>query len=264
MKMTPTLPMFSWRLYQSLITRASITITMRRESRNATHCAERKILPCRWVILSNPGKRLILTQIPQVQSWQLLSIQHKTGHFSALASTGVAEIDDATTARTIAREECILCEDVIWDQTSLKGWYTWHLAFIYWITFVVDLGRTYPLTSLEWPSLEGLLDFLAWLCRIQPHHASRWRSGNLFESDRKPLCWWVLSSKPRIPMDHDWNEDILILEYPPFRPRPNIWTPSAPIVIVPMRHVYYTKINYGVLGRLWTCLCRVAWWCAPQ
>ncbi|KAG1861667.1 hypothetical protein F4604DRAFT_1684009 [Suillus subluteus] len=61
------------------------------------------------------GKRLMLTQIPQVHSCQFTSIQQ---HFSVLAAMGVAEIDDAATVRTIAREKRIVCEVVIWDQIS--------------------------------------------------------------------------------------------------------------------------------------------------
>lgn len=61
-------------------------------------------------------------QSPQVQSLQFMSIQQKRGHLWALASMGVADIDDAAMARTIAKEKRIVCEDVIWGQISLKGW----------------------------------------------------------------------------------------------------------------------------------------------
>jgi hypothetical protein len=47
---------------------------------------------------------------------QLLSIQQKKGHDSALSSRGLAEIDDAkaaATARTIAEEIRIVYEDMM-------------------------------------------------------------------------------------------------------------------------------------------------------
>jgi hypothetical protein len=54
-----------------------------------------------------------------VQSLQLLLIQQKAGQSWALASMGVAEIDDATTARMIAREKRILCEGCdMWSNKS--------------------------------------------------------------------------------------------------------------------------------------------------
>lgn len=55
------------------------------------------------------------SQSPQVQSSQFTSIQQKKGHFWALSSMGVAEIDDAkvaATARAIAKEKRI-CVNVI-------------------------------------------------------------------------------------------------------------------------------------------------------
>jgi hypothetical protein len=44
-------------------------------------------------------------------------------HLSVPASSGVAEINDAeaTTARTITEEKCIMSDDVIWDEIYLKG-----------------------------------------------------------------------------------------------------------------------------------------------
>lgn len=85
--------------------------TTERKSRQLHRCFPEGV-SIKSTIHEQKGNR----HLPQVQSLQLLSIQQKKGHDSALSSRGLAEIDDAkaaATARTIAEEKRIVREDMI-------------------------------------------------------------------------------------------------------------------------------------------------------
>jgi hypothetical protein len=62
-------------------------------------------------VVKSRHKPLELTQFIALQVLQLLSCLQNTGHFWAAGSTGTADVDDinaAATARTVAKETCIV------------------------------------------------------------------------------------------------------------------------------------------------------------